>query len=184
MISFRDYWPWTKPSYITMTQRLSNNHWNDGTAIHPSRKKFRVQKSAWKFVASIFWYQDGIFLIDYLPKGQTINTEVFLISVDAIEGYFEWEWGGKVIKLILFLHDNAASHRILAIQKKLAYLAFHCFDHPPCSPYLALSDYHVFPGLKIRMKNRYFSSDVEVIVAAETWMDGRYSEFCWVSFTR
>jgi len=34
---------------------------------------WRVQKSAGKVLASIFWDQDGILLIDCLPKGQTIN---------------------------------------------------------------------------------------------------------------
>jgi len=41
----------------------------------PRPQKFRVQKSAGKVLASIFWDQDGILLIDYLPKGQTINAE-------------------------------------------------------------------------------------------------------------
>jgi len=42
----------------------------------PRPKKFRVQKSAGKVLASIFsWDQDGIFLTDYLRKGQTINAE-------------------------------------------------------------------------------------------------------------
>jgi len=40
-------------------------------------KKFRVQKSAGKFLVSIFWDQDGILLIDYFPKGQTINAEYY-----------------------------------------------------------------------------------------------------------
>jgi len=43
----------------------------------PRSKKFRVQKSAGKVLASIFWDQDGILLIDYLPKSQTINTEYY-----------------------------------------------------------------------------------------------------------
>jgi len=43
----------------------------------PGPKKFRVQKSAGKFLVSIFWDQDGILLIDYLPKGQTINAEFY-----------------------------------------------------------------------------------------------------------
>jgi hypothetical protein len=34
-----------------------------------------VQKPAGKVLASIFWDQDGILLIDYLPKGQTIDVE-------------------------------------------------------------------------------------------------------------
>ena len=40
-------------------------------------KKIRGQKSAGKFLASIFWDQDGILPIDYLPKGQTINAEYY-----------------------------------------------------------------------------------------------------------
>jgi len=43
----------------------------------PAPKKFRVQKSAGKILASIFWDQDGIFLIDYLSKSQTINAEYY-----------------------------------------------------------------------------------------------------------
>jgi len=46
----------------------------------PSRpRKFTVQKSAGKEFASIFWDQDGILLIDYLPKGQTINAEYYYL---------------------------------------------------------------------------------------------------------
>jgi histone-lysine N-methyltransferase SETMAR len=66
------------------------------------------------------------------------------------------------------LHDNAPVHRALATQKKLAYLGFQCLDHPPYSPDLTPSDYHLFPGLKKQLKDRHFSSDAEVIAAAET----------------
>jgi hypothetical protein len=44
----------------------------------PRPKKFRVQKSTGKVLASIFWDQDGILLIDYIPKGQTINADCYL----------------------------------------------------------------------------------------------------------
>jgi hypothetical protein len=37
----------------------------------------------------------------------------------------------KVTNRVLFLHDNAPAHRVLATQKKLAYLGFQCLDHPP-----------------------------------------------------
>jgi len=43
----------------------------------PRTKKFRVEKSPGKILALISWNQDGIFLIDYLPKGQTINAEYY-----------------------------------------------------------------------------------------------------------
>ena len=42
---------------------------------------------------------------------------------------------------------------------------------------LAPLDFHLFPGLKKQLKGRHFSSDAEVIAAAETWLDGQSSEF-------
>ena len=83
----------------------------------------------------------------------------------------------EVTKGVLSLHDNAPVHRALAAQKKLAYLGFHCLDHPPYSPDLAPSVYHLFPGLKKQLKGRHFSSKAEVIAAVETWLDGQTSEF-------
>jgi len=84
---------------------------------------------------------------------------------------------GKVTKGVLFLHDNVPAHRALATQKNLAYLGFQCLDHPPYSPDLTPSNYHLFPGLKKQLKGRNFSSDEEVIAAAGTWLDGQPSEF-------
>ena len=89
---------------------------------------------------------------------------------------------GKVTKGVLFLHDNTPAHRALASQKKVAYLGFHCLDHPPYSPDLAPSDYQLFPVLKKQLKGRHFSSDTEVIAAAETWLDGQPPEFILVAF--
>ena len=75
------------------------------------------------------------------------------------------------------MHDNAPSHRALATRKKLAYMSFHYLDHPPYSPDLAPSDYHLFSGLKKQLIFCHFSSDVEVIAVAETWLDGQPSDF-------
>jgi len=143
----------------------------------PCPKKFRVQKSAGKVLASICWDQDGILLVDYLPKGQTINAEYYSFLLVQLKDILKEKCCGKVTKGVLFLHDNAPAHRALATQNKLAYLGFQRLDHPPYSPDLAPSDYHLFPGLKNQLKGCHFSSDVEVIAAAETWLDGQPTEF-------
>ena len=88
---------------------------------------------------------------------------------------------GKLTKGVLFLHDNAPAHRALVTQKKLAYLGYQCLYHPPYSPDLAPSDCPLFPGLKKQLKGRHFSSDAEVIVAAETCLDGQHFEFFLVA---
>jgi len=60
-------------------------------------------------------------------------------------------------------------------------MGFQCLDHPPYSPDLAPSDYHLFPGLKNNWKIAIFSSDAEVIAAAETWLDGQPTDFFFLS---
>ena len=140
----------------------------------PRPKKFRVQKSSGKVLASIIWDQDIILLIIF--QGAKLSTLILSLPVH-LKDILEEKRRGKVTKVVLFLHDNAPAHRALATQKKLAYLGFHCLDHPPYSPDLAPSDYHLFLGLKKQLKGRQFSSDAEVIAAAETWLDGQRSEF-------
>ena len=78
-----------------------------------------------KVLASILWEQDGILLIDYLPKVQTINADYYSSLLVQLKDIL------KVTKGVLFLHDNAPAHRTLATQKKLAYMDFQCLDHPP-----------------------------------------------------
>jgi len=63
---------------------------------------------------------------------------------------------------------------------------FILYTYTIYSPDLAPSDYHLFPGLKKELKGRYFSSDAEVIAAAETWLNGQPSElfFEWLANVR
>jgi len=96
--------------------------WRHSGSSRP--KKFRVQKSVGKVLASIFWDQDGIFLIDYLPKGQTINAEYYSSLLVQLKDILKEKRRKKVIKGVLFFHDNVPAHRALATQKKLTYLGF------------------------------------------------------------
>jgi hypothetical protein len=88
-----------------------------------------------------FFGIDGTLLIDYLPKGQTINVEYYPSLLVQLKDILKEKRRGEVTEGILFLHDNAPPHQALATQKKLGHLAFQCLDHPPYSLDLALSDY-------------------------------------------
>jgi len=97
------------------------------------------------------------------------------------EGAFEGHFEGKTTR------EDHQGGLVLARQcpvspgtcnpEKMAYLGFQCLYHPPYSPDLATSDYHLFPGLKKQLKVRHLSSDAEVIAAAETCLDAQYSDF-------
>ena len=69
----------------------------------PRPKKFRVQKSAGKVLALIFWDQDGILLIDHLPKGQTINAEYYSSLLVQLKDILKEKRRGKVTRVGLVL---------------------------------------------------------------------------------
>jgi len=141
----------------------------------PCPKKFRVQKSAGKVLASIFWDQDGILLIDYLPKDQTINTECYSSLLVQLQCWTFWR-------------KNAVG--------RSARGSCSCMTMPgslgTCNPeqtglpglpmswsptLFSRSGLVGLPGLKKQLKWHHFLSDVEVIAAVETWLDRQPSEF-------
>jgi histone-lysine N-methyltransferase SETMAR len=136
-----------------------------------------VQKSAGKFLASIFWNQDGILLVDYLPKGQTINVDYYSSLLVQLKEILKEKRRGSDTKEVLFLHDHTTTHRALATQKKLAYLDFQYLDHPPSSPNLTPSEYYLFTRQKKQLKRSQVSSEAEFMAVAETWLDGQIPVF-------
>ena len=63
-------------------------------------RKFKVQRVATKLMATVFWDNSGILLIDYLPKGATMNCEYYAALIAQVR-----EAHG-----VLLLQDNAPSH--------------------------------------------------------------------------
>jgi len=140
--------------HYDLETKQQSMEWGHCGSPHP--KLFRVQKSAGKFSPRLFFDQDGIILVDYLPKSQTINAEYYSSLLAQLNDILKEKRRGKFIKVVLFMHDNTPARWALATQKKLAYLCFQYLDHPPYSSYLVSSDYHFFPGLKKQLKGRHF----------------------------
>ncbi len=55
---------------------------------------------------------------------------------------------------VLLFHDNARPHTAKKTQNLLKKSSWIVFNHPPYSPDIALSDYHLFPFLKIHLGGR------------------------------
>ena len=157
MISSRDWRPWTKPGYITMTRGQSNNQWSDGIAAHPAPKSSQCRNPLEKFSPRIFGIKTASSSLIIFQRAKLSTRSITHLC------WCNWRtfWRknsrrGKFTKGVLFLHVNAPIHLALATQKKLAYLGFQCLDHPPYSPDLAPSDYHQFPGPKKTIERSQF----------------------------
>jgi len=97
--------------YNPETNQLSME-WPHSGSLRP--KKFRLQKSAGRVLASICWDHEGILLVDYLPKGQTINAEYYSSLLVQMKDILKEKRRGNVTKGVLFLHNNVPAYRALA----------------------------------------------------------------------
>ena len=162
---------------ITTIRRPNNSQWSSCTGAYTATKNSECKNPLENISPRFFWDQEGILLIDYLPKGQTINGEYCLSLLVQLKDICKEKRRRKITMDVLFLHGNAPAHRTLATQKKLSYLGLQRLDHPPCSPDLAPTNYNFFPGLSKQLKGLHFSSNEEVIAAAITCLNGQSSEF-------
>ena len=65
-------------------------------------------------------------------------------------------------------NDNARPHTAAATVETVQQLGFELLQHPPYSPDLAPSGYHIFGPLKEALRSRRFTSDEEVKEAVHT----------------
>jgi histone-lysine N-methyltransferase SETMAR len=59
-------------------------------------------------------------------------------------------------------HDNATPHTSARTRESIERLGFSLLPHPPYSPDLAPSDFHLIPKLKEHLWGQHFGSDEEV----------------------
>jgi len=127
------------------------------------------------------WQSSEQLLIDYLPKGHTINAEYYSSLLVQLKDILKEKRRGKVSSGGGGSCSCTTMPRLTAhLQPRRNWSTWTSNDHQPYSPDLAPSDYHLFPGLKKQLKGDNFSSDA-VNAAAETWLDGQSSDFFFLS---
>ena len=180
MIFCRNWWPWAKPGNVTMTRRQSNSQLSGGIAVHPARPKIRWKSFRLDFLGSRrhppHWLSS---------KGPNYQLGVYPTLLVKLKDILKKKRRGKVTNGVLFMHDSAPAYRALATQKKLAYLGFHCLDHPPYYLDLAPSDYHLYSGLKNNWKVAIFLSTRKSLLPRRPgWTDNVLNFFEWLAKVR
>jgi histone-lysine N-methyltransferase SETMAR len=142
-------------------------------ACSPSPRKFKVQASAGKIMCTVFWDAEGILLIDYMPHKGTITGVYYADLLRKLRVAIKEKRRGKLTYVPLLLHDNAPAHRSHVGQAAVLECGFEEMRHPPYSPDLAPSDYHLFPNLKKHLRGQRFSTDDDLKSATEEWLKGQ-----------
>jgi transposase len=94
-------------------------------------------------MATVFWDTNGVLLVYFMPQGTAITSEVYCETLKILRRAIQNKRHGKLTSSVVLLHDNVRLHTAARTQTLLEQFNWELFDHPPYSPDLAPSDYHL-----------------------------------------
>ena len=111
------------------------------------------------------WNCQGIIHYDLIPDGRAVTSEIYSEQLQRVHEILRTRYPALVNRRrVLVQHDNARPHVSRRTQRQLQELGgIEVFPHPPYSPGLAPSDYHLFRSMAQFLRGRQFETieDVE-----------------------
>lgn len=147
----------------------------------PSTSTAKANIHGAKIMLCIWWDQLGVVYYELLQPGETITGERYRTQLMRLSRalkekrpqYFE-----RHDKVIL-QHDNARPHVAQVVKTYLETLKWEVLPHPPYSPDIAPSDYHLFRSMAHGLADQHFRSFEEAKNYIESWIGSKDVDFFW-----
>ncbi|KAJ4427740.1 hypothetical protein ANN_25393 [Periplaneta americana] len=163
-------------SHFTPETKQQSMHWQHSGS--PVRMKFKQTLSVRKVMCTVFWDRKGILLIDFLPRGESVNADLYCETLRKLRRAIQNKRRGMLTAGVVLLHDNARPHTARCTAAVLTEFGWDLLDHPPYSPDLAPSDFHVFLHLKKFLSSgERFGNDEELKTSVTRWFHSQAAEF-------
>ena len=130
--------------------------------LHPKK----VMLSVWLGVRGIIHWK-------ILPDGCTITADLYCQQLNRVAAKLK----GKQDR-IYFLHDNARPHVAKSTRQKLLSLGLITIPHPPYSPDLAPTDYHLYRSLSNYLREKKFNDESQIKMDLLNFFDQKTQDFC------
>jgi histone-lysine N-methyltransferase SETMAR len=130
---------------------------NGTNSVKDSSTWSGTQSSAGTVMLTLFWDELWVILEHYMPRGNTVNSVTYAdLLKNHLRPAVKSKRRGLLSTGVLLQHDNARPHTAHSTVVTTQDLSFECLSHPPYSPDLAHSDFHVFGPLKEAMGGNVF----------------------------
>ena len=116
-----------------------------------------------KALLCVWWDHIGIIHFEMLEMGQTITADIYCQQLERLHEALIVKRPAVVNRRGVILHqDNARPHTAKVSQNKIRGLGWDLLPHPPYSPDMAPSDYHLFRSLQHFLAEKSFD-DVNAV---------------------
>ncbi|GBL87308.1 Histone-lysine N-methyltransferase SETMAR [Araneus ventricosus] len=163
--------------YETEETKEQSKQWMHSHSPRRKPVKFKRTFSTKKCVATVFWDRKGVLLVEFMPRGTTITAASYSETLQRLRRAIQNKRRGMLSSGIVLLHDNARPHTAVATTILLQRFGWEVFDHPPYSPDLAPSDFHLFAHMKYWLGGQIFATDNELQTSVQNWLKTQAAAF-------
>ncbi|GFR66115.1 solute carrier family 22 member 8 [Elysia marginata] len=109
-------------------------------------------------MTTAFWDTQGIFLVDFLSRGETVNSDSYIDTLKRLRARILRARPDMDSENVLLLHDNARPNTSTRTRETIATFGWTTLrlPHPSYSPVLAPSDFNLFGSMKQGMVPDWF----------------------------
>lgn len=128
-----------------------------------------------KVMISVWWNVRGVVHWELLPPNTTVTARYYCAQLQRVKAALNSQrlGAGKV----RYLHDNARPHTAKETRRKLNALGWEVLPHPPYSPDLAPTDYHLFRHLNNSLAGKIFKDETTLETHLQDFFDSQPPEF-------
>lgn len=133
----------------------------------PSQPKRDIHAD--KVMLCIWWDQKGVLYYELLNPGQTITGDLYRLQLIRLKRAIAEKRPEYATRheSIIFHHDNDRPHVAVPVKNYLENSGWEVLAHPPYSPDLAPSDYHLFRSMQNALTGIRFTSEQGI----KNWLD-------------
>jgi len=150
-----------------------------GPPGHASTSTAKPNIHGAKLMLCIWWDQKGVVYYELLKPNETITGERYqqqLMQLSRVLKVKRPEYAKRHDKVV-FQHDNARPHVARTVKETLEALNWDVLPHPPYSPDIAPSDYHLFRSMTHALAEQRFTSYEDTKKWVDSWIASKDESF-------
>ena len=99
--------------FTTSNQSQREHQWSGTIPPQHTQRSSKSQQSAGKVMMTVFWDSVGVILVDFMSKGATINSDVYINTLKMLKAKIQRVSLALEMSKVLLQHDNARPHTSL-----------------------------------------------------------------------
>lgn len=162
--------------WILYDNRRRSGQWLD--TDEPPRHFPKAKTHQKKTMVTVWWSAAGVIHYNFLQPGQTITAQSYCEEIDEMYRKLRQQQPALVNRRgPILLHDNARPHVSQITVRKLNELSVEVLPHPPYSPDLSPTDYHLFKHFDNFLTGRTFANQDQAKTAFVDFIESRAPNF-------